>query len=190
MKDNANPSVVWITRTWTREHVRAVWGNGLRELMDIRRRSVWFPRFSDVCLRNCGYGFARFIRSNESSLRWSSRRSLCPPDLFDPAVHGVRFFEIPGISWLIGLFKEGADSGICWIRRSPSDPVGIGHGVSFGCVYFYLSPVFRGPPQSFEAAAIDGCGQLRHIFAMLLNAKSAMATVEYFRLSGIGTTIL
>jgi multiple sugar transport system permease protein len=187
VKDNANPSVVWITRTWTLEHVRAVWeGMGYAELMGYTAQiSLVSAVFQTFVCGIVGYGFARFTFPLKRILfTLVIATIIVPPQTYlIPLFMVFRFFEIPGISWLIGLFKEGAGQ---WNLLDTPLPFWIqsvlGMGYRSGVFIFIYRQFFRGLPQELEdAAAIDGCGQLSAYFRVMLpNAKSAMATVGIF----------
>lgn len=167
-KDIWDPTVVWITRNYTIEHLTSV-----IEVMDYWRtlgRTAVVAIGSGLCqMFACalaGYGFARYKFKGKTILFGLVILTIMVPPqvLMMPMYSTYRnlgLLDSVVSFWITGLFGMGLRSGL---------------------FIFIYRQVFRALPSDLEdAASIDGCGHITTYFRIMLpNAATSMATVFLF----------
>lgn len=179
-EDLWNPSVVWITRHLTLEHI-----GKLVEVMDYPVTlvntllvSLVSALFQVLVCAIVGYGFARFrFRGREVLFLIVLLTLILPPQtLVIPQYMDFRFFHIPILSWLIGPVNLINTVFVFWIQSL------LGMDIRSGLFIYIFRQFFRGMPIDLEnAALIDGCGAFATFRRVMLpNAGAAMVTVFLF----------
>lgn len=167
-KDIWDPTVVWITRNYTTEHLTSV-----IEVMDYWRtlgRTALVAIGGGICqMFACalaGYGFARYNFKGKTILFGLVILTIMVPPqvLMMPMYSTYRnlgLLDSVASFWITGLFGMGLRSGL---------------------FIFIYRQVFRALPSDLEdAASIDGCGHITTYFRIMLpNAVTSMATVFLF----------
>lgn len=186
-EDLYNPSVIWITRHFTFDNIRYIvdfmeYNKTLLYTALITLGSTVLQVF--VC-GFAGYGFARFSFKGKGLLFALVIFTLIVPvqTYINPLYMEFRYFQIPGISQLLGLINPAWGSAnlintpyLFWIQAA------FGMGIRSGLFIFLYRQFFRSMPKELEDAAyIDGCGPYRTYFKIMLpNATAIMTTVVLF----------
>ena len=186
--DLMNPSVVWLTRNWSLENIRELFS-----IMKYPELVTYSLEISLVCAvlqmficALAGYGFARFDFKGKKLLTVILMATIIVPvqTYISPLFMTFRFFKIPGISWILGLFGIG-ENGTLSLIDSPAAfwvQALCGMGFKSGLFIYIYRQFYRNLPVELEEAAkIDGCTPLSTYFRVMLpNAIPAMATVGMF----------
>lgn len=186
--DLMNPSVVWITRHWSLENIRELftildYPSLVAYSLEISLISALLQMF--VCAL-AGYGFARFEFKGKKLLFGILIATIIVPvqTYISPLFMTFRFFDIPGISWILGALGIG-ENGTLSLIDSPAAfwvQALFGMGFKSGLFIFIYRQFYRNLPMELEEAAkIDGCTPFGTYFRVMLpNAVPAMATVGMF----------
>lgn len=167
-QDIWDPSVVWITRHYTAEHMKTV-----IEAMDYwvtLGRTIFTAIASALCQTfTCalaGYGFARYNFKGKQPLFWIVILTIIvPPQVLMMPTYSlyrsINLLDSPAAFIITAIFGMGLRSGL---------------------FIFIYRQVFRGLPSDLEdAASIDGCGHIGIFFRIMLpNAFNSMVTVFLF----------
>lgn len=185
--DMEDPSVVWLTRTWTLDNMALLvktmnYPALLGYTAEISFVSAFLQTF--VC-GVVGYGFARFDFPFKRILFAVVILTIIVPvqTYLSPLYMMFRFFWLPGLSTILDAIAAG--SGTFKLVDSPW-PFWLqslfGMGFRSGLFIFIFRQFYRGMPGELEEAAlIDGCGAVRTYFRVMLpNARSSMITVFIF----------
>ena len=185
--DMEDPSVVWLTRTWTLDNMALLvktmnYPALLGYTAEISFVSAFLQTF--VC-GVVGYGFARFDFPFKRILFAVVILTIIVPvqTYLSPLYMMFRFFRLPGLSAILDAIAAG--SGTFKLVDSPW-PFWLqslfGMGFRSGLFIFIFRQFYRGMPGELEEAAlIDGCGAVRTYFRVMLpNARSSMITVFIF----------
>lgn len=167
-QDIWNPSVVWITRHYTTEHLKSVmeamdyWNTFLRT-MTIALFSALAQAFTCSL---AGYGFARYNFKGKGLLFGIVILTIIvPPQVVMMPTYSLyrslNLLDSPFAFWLTSIF---------------------GMGIRSGLFIFIYRQGFRSLPSDLEeAASIDGCGRIGIYFKIMLpNAFTTMVTVFLF----------
>jgi len=185
--DMEDPSVVWLTRTWTLDNMALLvktmnYPALLGYTAEISFVSAFLQTF--VC-GVVGYGFARFDFPFKRILFAVVILTIIVPvqTYLSPLYMMFRFFRLPGLSAILDAIAAG--SGTFKLVDSPwpfwlQSLFGMGFRSGlFIFIFPQVSPGMPGAPE--EAALIDGCGAVRTYFRVMLpNARSSMITVFIF----------
>lgn len=185
--DMEDPSIVWITRTWTLDNIKTLftamdYPSLLGYTAAISFGSALLQTF--VC-SFVGYGFARFDFPLKKVLFAIVVMTIIVPvqTYLSPLYMMFRFFRIPGISDLLDLIAAGSGT---WKLIDTAGPFWVqsllGMGFRSGLFIFIYRQFYRGMPGELEEAAlIDGCGMIRTYFRVMMpNVRSSMITVFIF----------
>ena len=132
-----------------------------------------------------GYGLARYNFKGKKLIITAVILTIIVPaqTIIIPLYEQYRFFDFFGISRLLELifgsnFTVNLTNTI-WVYYLPAL---LGNGLRSGLFILVFMQTFRGFPQSIEEAAfIDGCGNLRCYFSIIIpNAINAFVTVFLF----------
>lgn len=185
--DMEDPSIVWITQTWTLENITMLiktmdYPSLLGYTAEISFISAFLQMF--VC-GLVGYGFARYEFPLKKILFAIVILTIIVPvqTYLSPLYMMFRFFRIPGVSEILDLIAAG--SGTLKLVDSPWPfwlQALLGMGFRSGLFIFIFRQFYRGMPAELEEAAlIDGCGGIRTYFQVMMpNARSSMITVFIF----------
>ncbi len=181
-EDLYNPSVIWITRHWTLEHMKT-----LTELIDYPRTllntvsiSVGSALLQTFVCALAGYGFARFRFRGKGLLFALAVFTIIVPQyaIVNSLFMTFRFFHIPLYSLFGGTVNLINTPMAFWMQAL------LGMGLRSGLFIFIYRQFFRGMPAELEnAALIDGCNPWQTYFRVMLpNAVMVMVTVFMFSL--------
>lgn len=181
-EDMWNPSVVWITRHFTLEHIET-----LIDVIDYPKAltntlliSVGTAILQTLVCSLVGYGFARFrFKGKELLFLLVVFTIIVPPQAIINSLYmTMRFFHIPVYSLFAGSVNLLDSPAAFWIQGL------FGMGLRSGFFIFIYRQFYRGMPADLESAAmIDGCGALStYLRVMLPNAMMVMVTVFMFSL--------
>jgi multiple sugar transport system permease protein len=185
--DFADMSIVWITRNWTLDNIFVVverihYFKALLYSFSISLPSAILQAL--VC-SFVGYGFARFnfpLKKFWFSIVIFS--IIVPPQTYIiPLFIEFRFFSIPVISNLLGLFNNNLsvmnliDTPFPFIIQSL-----VGMGFRSGLFIYIFRQYYRSLPRELDdSALIDGCGFTQTFFKIMMpNAIPGMITVLMF----------
>ena len=181
-EDMWNPSVVWITRHFTLEHIKTLievihYPEALKNTLLI---SVGSAVLQTLVASLVGYGFARFrFKGREVLFLLVIFTIIVPPQaIINTLYMTFRFFHIPVVSLFAGTFNLLDTPLVFWIQCL------FGMGLRGGLFIFIFRQFYRGMPSDLEnAALIDGCNPLQtYMRVMLPNAVMVMVTVFMFSL--------
>lgn len=182
-EDLNDPSVVWITRHYTLDNFRQFlsmvdFGDMMGNTLVISLSCAVLQTF--VC-GLAGYGFARFrFRGRSLLFGLLLFTIIVPPQTYISQLFVLfRYFEIPAVSPLLGLFLGPVQWNTLNTPLPFILPALFGMGLRSGLFIYIYRQFFRGLPGDLEdAARIDGSSAMRTYFAIMLpNAKPAMVTV-------------
>lgn len=167
----ADPSIIWIPRTFTLENLKMVFDfmkylNALGNTLSI---GIVSSLMEIVTCAFVGYGFARFkFRERNLLFAMVVFTILVPPQTLAIPSY-LQFKDFFGLNLL--------DTG--WVFYLPSI---LGVGLKSGLFIFIFRQFFRGMSRELEDAAyIDGCGTLRTFLSVIVpNASGALLTVFLF----------
>ncbi|MBR7070681.1 MAG: carbohydrate ABC transporter permease [Clostridia bacterium] len=181
-QDLYNPSVIWITRHWTMEHITTLIDliNYPKTLMNTVSISVVSAVIQMLICSLVGYGFARF-RFKGKGILFSLviLTIIIPPHAIINSLYMTfRFFHIPIYSLFGGTVNLINTPAAFWVQAL------FGMGLRSGLFIFIYRQFFRGMPSELEnAALIDGCNPVQtYLRVMLPNALMVMVTVFMFSL--------
>ncbi len=181
-EDMWNPSVVWITRHFTLEHIKTLidvidYPEALKNTLLV---SVGSAVLQTLVASLVGYGFARFrFKGREILFLLVIFTIIVPPQaIINTLYMTFRFFHIPVVSLFAGTFNLLDTPLVFWIQCL------FGMGLRGGLFIFIFRQFYRGMPSDLEnAALIDGCNPLQtYLRVMLPNAVMVMVTVFMFSL--------
>lgn len=185
--DMEDPSIVWITQTWTLENIRMLFNAmDYPALLSYTAQISFVSAFLQMFICSfVGYGFARFQFPMKKVLFAIVILTIIVPvqTYLSPLYMMFRFFRIPGVSHLLDIIAAGSGTlklvdtaWPFWLQSL------LGMGFRSGLFIFIYRQFYRGMPGELEEAAlIDGCGMLRTYFhVMMPNARSSMITVFIF----------
>lgn len=181
-EDLYNPSVIWITRNWTLDHISTLMEliNYPKTLWNTVSISVFSAVIQMIVCALVGYGFARYQFKGKGILfALVILTIIIPPQAIINSLYMTfRFFNIPIYSWIFGTVNLINTPVTFWIQAL------FGMGIRSGLFIFIYRQFFRGMPAELEnAALIDGCNPLQtYIRVMLPNAIMVMVTVFMFSL--------
>lgn len=181
-EDLYNPSVIWITRHWTTDHLMTLIEliNYPTTLMNTALISIVSAVVQTVVCSFVGYGFARFkFKGRNVMFALVIFTIIIPPHAIINSLYMIfRFFHIPIYSLFAGTVKLVDTPFVFWIQAL------FGMGLRSGLFIFIYRQTFRGMPSELEnAALIDGCNPLQtYLRVMMPNAVMAMVTVFMFSL--------
>lgn len=185
--DMEDPSIVWITQTWTLENIQTlIKAMDYPALLSYTAQISFVSAFLQMFICGfVGYGFARFRFPGKKILFALVVLTIIVPvqTYLSPLYMLFRFFRIPGVSEILDLIAAG--SGTLSLVDTPW-PFWLqslfGMGFRSGLFIFIFRQFYRGMPSELEEAAlIDGCGMLRTYFRVMMpNARSSMITVFIF----------
>lgn len=185
--DMEDPSIVWITQTWTLDNLRLLF-----EAMDYPALIGYTAEISFVSafLQTficgiVGYGFARFDFPLKKTMFALVILTIIVPvqTYLSPLYMMFRFFRVPGLASLLDLIAAGSGT---WKLVDSPWPFWLqslfGMGFRSGLFIFIFRQFYRGMPMELEEAAlIDGCGACKTFFRVMLpNARASMITVFIF----------
>ena len=167
-QDIWDPTVVWITRHYTSEHLKSV-----IEMMDywttLGRTALIAVGSATLQMISCalaGYGFARYnFKGKALFFGIVILTIMVPPQVLMMPMYStyrnLGLLDSVASFWVTALFGMGLRSGL---------------------FIFIYRQVFRALPSDLEdAASIDGCGHIGTYFRIMLpNAVTSMATVFLF----------
>ena len=167
-QDIWNPSVVWITRHYTTEHLKSVmetmdyWNTFMRTMV-IAVLSALAQSFSCAL---AGYGFARYNFKGKGLLFGIVILTIIvPPQVTMLPTYSlyrsINLLDSPFAFWITSI---------------------LGMGIRSGLFIFIYRQSFRSLPSDLEeAASIDGCGRIGIYFKIMLpNAFTTVITVFLF----------
>lgn len=167
-EDLWNPTVVWVTRHFTFDNLKAAWmnmkyGETLPFSLEIAVGSALLQSF--MCAF-AGYAFARFNFKFKGLLFALVILTIIAPQQ-------MYIIQLFGIVKNLGLMDS---PGAFWIQAA------FGTGVRSGLFIFIYRQTFRSLPTDLEnAAAIDGCGAFGTYFRVMLpNAFNSVIVVFMF----------
>ena len=186
-EDVMNPTIVWVTRNFTLEHMEYVFDFMkypeliTNTLLIVVGSTVFTVLISSLV----GYGFARFQFPGRGVLFALLIFTLIVPasTYITPLYLNMRAFEVPVISQIINLISPGAGTFklintpfAFWLQAL------LGMGFRSGLFIFIFRQFYRGMPKELESAAlIDGCGAYKtYLKVMLPNARMTVVTVMLF----------
>lgn len=186
--DLMDPSVVWITHNWSTENIQSLFS--IMKYPELVSYSLEISVVSAVLqMFTCalaGYGFARFDFRGKKLLSAILIATIIVPvqTYISPLFMTFRFFEIPGVSWILGLMGIGENGVLSLIDTSAAFWVQALFGMGFKSglfIYIYRQFYRNLPIELEEAAKIDGCSPFGTYFRVMMpNAVPAMATVGMF----------
>ena len=174
--DVLDPSVVWIPRSVTLDHIWTAWNKlkyaeSFRNTVEIDVISTLLQVFSCALV---GYGFAKYQFWGRGLLFGLVLFTIVvpPQTVTVPLYLQYRYFNPPGLGE-INLLNTG------WTFYLPSL---FGVGLRSGLFIYIFRQFFRGMPNELlDAAKMDGSGHFRTFFRIMLpNALPAIMTVFLF----------
>ncbi len=181
-EDMWDPSVVWITRNFTLEHLETLIDviNYPKALTNTLLISVGTATLQMLVCSLAGYGFARFrFKGREALFLLVIFTIIVPPQAIINGLYMImRFFHIPIYSLFAGSVNMLDTPMAFWVQGL------LGMGLRSGFFIFIYRQFYRGMPADLEnAALIDGCGAFKtYLRVMLPNAIMVMVTVFMFSL--------
>lgn len=167
-EDLWNPTVVWVTRHFTLDNLKAAWMNMdySESLPYSLQVSIGSAVLQSIMCAFAGYAFARFNFKFKGLLFALVILTIIAPQqmyiiqLFT-IVNKLGFIDSPAAFWMQALF---------------------GCGIRSGLFIFIYRQTFRSLPTDLEhAAAIDGCGAFGTYFRVMLpNALNSFIVVFMF----------
>ncbi len=167
-KDIWDPTVVWITRNYTTEHLKSV--IKIMDYWTTLGRTTFIAAGSGLLqMFTCafaGYGFARYNFKGK-------------PLLFGLVILTIM---VPPQVLMMPMYSTYRNLGLLDSVASFWVTSAFGMGLRSGLFIFIYRQVFRALPSDLEdAASIDGCGHIGTYFRIMLpNAVTSMATVFLF----------
>ncbi len=167
-EDLWNPTVVWVTRHFTLDNLKAAWMNmnyseSLPYSLEVAIGSAVLQSF--MCAF-AGYAFARFDFKFKGFLFGLVILTIIAPQQ-------MYIIQLYGIIKNLGLVDSPA---AFWVQAA------FGTGIRSGLFIFIYRQTFRSLPTDLEnAAAIDGCGAFGTYFRVMLpNALNSFIVVFMF----------
>ncbi len=167
-EDLWNPTVVWITRHFTLDNLKAAWQNMnySESLPYSLEMSIGSAILQSVMCAFAGYAFARFDFKFKGLLFGLVILTIIAPQQMyiiqlSTIIHNLKLLDSPAAFWIQAVF---------------------GAGIRSGLFIFIYRQNFRSLPTDLEnAAAIDGCGAFATYFKVMLpNALNSFIVVFMF----------